>query len=137
MPLQSREPTFHRNADVVGLGINNPKNVDRGSPPRAKLKNFRPRQEKETGRLALSSFCLDNLDDNARWALLDTVSSNAPNPARAELKVSHIESIGLSADPDWHPERHVNIIDWPAEEDAQTSLTQSLYANQALCTRTV
>src|SRR3546814_6661831 len=81
------------------------------------LRGFRPTTF--NGRLELSSFCVDGLDDSKRWVLLDEHSDKQPIPARAELSATAIDQAGLRQDPDWDPERHVNIVDWPSEEERQ------------------
>lgn len=78
---------------------------------------------------------MDALVEKQCWKVLDTHSDKAPIPARAELHVPMITGSGLTCDPDWDPERHVNIIDWPDEEHARASITQVLYAEHVLCMR--
>src|SRR3546814_6721190 len=81
-----------------------------------------------TGRLELSSFCVDGLDDSKRWVLLDEHSDKQPIPARAELSATAIDQAGLRQHPDWDPERHVNIVDWPSEDERQRTCQQMLLA---------
>src|SRR3546814_13716368 len=88
-----------------------------GNPPRAKVRCFRPTTC--NGRLELSSFCVDGLDDSKRWVVLDEHSDKQPMPARAEISATAIDQAGLRQDPDGDRESHVNIVDWPSEEERQ------------------
>lgn len=121
-----------RKANVVAIGLNE-RNKFSGQPPKAKIKNFRPSMIE--GRLELSSFCMDELQEHEKWQVLDANSNKAPIPARSDLNEPIVLEAGLTCDPDWDPERHVNIIDWPSEDDRQTSAAQALYAAQAFFPR--
>ena len=73
---------------------------------------------------------MDSLGDDTRWAVLDRNSNKAPIPARSELHRSAILDEGLTLDPNWAPEYHVDVVEWPEEESEQTSVAQALYAAQ-------
>jgi hypothetical protein len=78
---------------------------------------------------------MDGLTEAGRWEVLDRHSNKPPIPARSEFtRVSLSEaSTELYFDPDWEPERHVNILGWEKLDDAAlVSSTQSLYRSQ-LC----
>ena len=61
----------------------------------------------------------------AHFSVLDK-----PAVARSELQRSEIEAVSLEPDPDWNPERHVNIIGWPAAEDEIAALALHLFSQQ-------
>ncbi len=113
---------------VVAVGVNETKKLNK-APVALKAKHFRPRAE-ESGRLALSTYCVDELDDDACWKLLELHVKPAV-VARAELPVQVFRDARLTADPDWDPERHVNVIDWPTADEEIASITQeALYLAQ-------
>jgi len=116
---------------VVAIGLNERSKFS-GEPPKAKKKYFRPRDV--DGVKELSTFSVDGLSDEARWTLLDAQLTKAPIPARSELRKEAFAAAELQQHPDWEPERHVNIIGWPASEDAIDSAAQVLYAHQS-CVR--
>ena len=121
-----------REVNEIAIGLNE-KSKFRGQPPVAKSSNFNPRLYK--GRLELSSYCVDGLDDAGRWTLLDRHSNKPPIPARTELDSVHVYEAGLALDPNWDPERHVNVIGWPDQDDAQKSAAQLLHACQRFSKR--
>jgi hypothetical protein len=108
---------------VVAVGVNETTKLNK-APPALKAKHFRPRPE-ESGRLALSTYCIDELDDEACWILLELHVKPAV-VARAELLVQVLRDAGLTADADWDPERHVNIIDWPTADEEIVSISQEV-----------
>ncbi|WP_303748376.1 hypothetical protein [Stenotrophomonas pigmentata] len=116
--------------DEVAIGLNEKGKQD--GVPRAKVKNFKPRLIE--GRLELSSFCVDQLGDTEVWELLDA-HLNKPAIGRAQFEIGHFHESGLEHDPDWHPERHVNILGWPDKEEEQTSIAQVLYRKQVYLKR--
>lgn len=125
----------NKSPDVIqtlGIGLNEKRKFG-GAPPKAKIRSFKPSMH--NGRLELSTFCLDGLDESARWQLLDEHSNKSPIPGRAELSVDDISSAELDIDADWDPERHVNVIGWPKEEERQRSCQQVLLASQAFYAR--
>lgn len=116
------------------MGINEWKSkVQKSSPPVAKIRVFQPRLE-ASGRLELSTFCVDELEDLDRWGILDA-HGDKPVVARTELKTQDVVAAGLVADPDWNPERHVNLVDWPHQEEARLAIQQKLHGVQAFVKR--
>lgn len=113
----------HKPRDVA-IGINEARNK-LNKKPAARARVFKPDRE-PSGRWALSTYCVDGLADDARWELL--AKHVNPLVARVELRTQVFSLAGLIVDPDWVPERHVNIIGWPDEEEARTSIAQ-----EALC----
>jgi hypothetical protein len=111
--------------ELVAIGLNEKGKQD--GVPKAKVRNFKPRLIQ--GRLELSSFCIDQLADVEVWNLLDQ-HLNKPAIGRAQFELDHVCVAGLVPDPDWVPERHVNILGWPEEEEVQTSIAQELYGLQ-------
>lgn len=105
----------------VALGINELKSKVDMRIPEAKARVFMPRPE-ESGRLALSTFCVDGLGDMERWILLDLHVK--PLLARVETSAQSFRDAGLIVDPDNDPERHVNVVGWPAEREACKVLAQ-------------
>jgi hypothetical protein len=82
----------------------------------------------EGGILALSTFCVDQLEEEQRWELL----RKHVNPifGRTELPKQKFIKEGLTPIPDWQPDRHVNIVGWPAAEEECKSIAQALYDEQ-------
>lgn len=114
----------------LAIGLNERKKVS-GEPPRAKLKNFKPRSYE--GRLELSTYCMDALRESERWALLDTHCDRDRVAGRSEFNKATVRLHGLQVDPNWVPLRHVDVVEWPADEIEQTNAAQALYAAQ-ICT---
>lgn len=119
--------------ELLGIGLN-----ERGkynSKPEAKLRYFLPRLHE--GELELSTFALDGLEEEGVWALLDQhVGGNGKRAlARAEITPVHVREAELQVDPNWEPERHVNIVGWPPEEPEQRSRAQVLYSKQKCIVR--
>jgi hypothetical protein len=111
--------------ETLGIGLN-----ERGkfnSAPEAKVRVFMPRPHE--GVFELSSYALDDLDEPQIWELLDR-HLNKGALARVELTPAHVLSADLQVDPNWDPERHVNIVGWPSEEHEQKSRAQVLHACQ-------
>jgi hypothetical protein len=78
------------------------------------------------GRWELSSFCIDQLDEQNIWLLLRSQFPDRPPQARSDFNAGDIAAVPLIIDPNWVPERHVDICGWPESEDAQASIVQSL-----------
>ena len=68
---------------------------------------------------------MDGLSEPEKWKTLDR-HSDKPVVARSELTESAVSAVGLSLDPDWKPERHVNIVGWNDDLGAQKSAAQHL-----------
>lgn len=117
--------------DLIALGANELRKLQ-GKPPKIRTRQFRPRLE--GGRWELSTFCMDGLPEQERWLLLEA-HVRPQVVARAEVGPVHVESAQLLLDPDWNPERHVNIVGWPDEEDAQLSRAQVLSDHQSCYVR--
>lgn len=90
-----------------------------------KKKALMPR--KINGRFELSTYCIDALHPDAIWALLQSAFGRGI-PARSDFKCEDIRKIPLETDPNWVPERHVDILGWPLDEDGQASRAQALVA---------
>lgn len=86
------------------------------------------------GRWELSTYCLDGLQGDGVWSLLD-LHSDRPVVGRSDLLSAAISEFGLRVDPNWDPERHVNVIGWPAAEEERKSLSQALHAKQSFLLR--
>lgn len=110
----------------VAIGLNERGKID--GKPKAKSRNFMPRREAD-GTWALSTFCIDGLDDDARWARLQ-LHNTKPLLGRCELQLQAFREEELLADPDWNPEGHVNILGWPVDEEVRKNISQRLYAVQ-------
>lgn len=113
----------------MAIGINELRSKLNKEHSAARVRVFLPRRE-HSGRWALSTFCVDRLDEMARWSLLKQYVD--PLVARVELHTDVFRDAGLTVAPDWVPERHVNIVNWPEEEEARTSIAQELHRAQAL-----
>jgi hypothetical protein len=125
-------PESTRTAEVVGIGLNESGKYS-GKPPRAKIKTFKPSLYE--GRLELSTYSMDALQDPARWDLLDSHSNKPPIPARCELGAADVAEAELALELDWEPERHVNLIGWSGEEEKQASAAQALHRAHKLFLR--
>lgn len=108
---------------MVAVGVNETSKLNK-APPALKAKHFRPRAE-ESGRLALSTYCMDDLSDGQCWELL-ALHVKPAVVARAELPTQVFRDSRLEVDPDWDPERHVNVIGWPAADEEIASITQEV-----------
>ena len=75
--------------------------------------------------MALSTYCVDELPESACWALLE-IHVKPAVVARSELLAQVFRNATLTVDPDWDPERHVNIIDWPTEDEKITLIAQEI-----------
>lgn len=119
---------------AIAVGANERGKVS-GKPPRIKTKHLKPKLT-DSGRWELSSFCVDGLAEDDRWALL--AQHVKPKVyARAELLPADVHDATLSLDVDWVPERHVNIVGWPEVEIEQVSLAQVLSDRQVCIVRPV
>lgn len=65
----------------------------------------------------MSTFCIDNLSDSEAVALIE--GATRKQHAHAVIKADAIRDIGLQIDPDWQPERHVNIVGWGDDPNAE------------------
>lgn len=121
-----------RSHGTLGIGLNERSKFT--AEPKAKAKNFMPRPH--NGVLELSSYALDDLEEPAVWTLFDLHLSK-PALARAELTPDHVSVAQLHLDPNWEPERHVNIVGWPADEFDQKNVAQVLHDLQQCIRRDV
>lgn len=119
----SQPEIVERDPQVVAVGVNESKKLNK-APLSLKAKHFRPRPE-GCGRMALSTYCVDDLDDAERWQLLELHVKPAV-VARAELFVKVIRDAQLTVDSDWDPDRHVNVIGWPESDEAITTLAMDV-----------
>ena len=100
-----------------------------------------PRRERETGRWALSTARVDGLAVEEKRVFGEAwvrrhLGQNRSLKAHCEVPVEAIESAGgrlLHTDYDRMdtyntPPRHVNVLGWPDEEDAQLAIAQELCA---------
>lgn len=78
--------------------------------------------------LCLSVFRINDLSEDEIWELCERL----PKYGRGDFLSSRVSSIGLRAEPDNDPPRHVNIVGWPPEKSAQKSLAQKLAAEATL-----
>ena len=75
--------------------------------------------------MALSTYCVDELPEAACWELLE-IHVKPAVVARSELLAQVFRNATLTVDPDWDPERHVNIIDWPTADEEITLIAQEI-----------
>ena len=131
---QDSNPQSRRQIDLVAISANQSRKVGK-SPVRGNASLFKPRLF--NGRLELSSFCVDGLDDEQRWQLLDAPNGSPPIPVvgRAEILPSVFAEAGLHLDDDWDPERHVNVLGWPEQVDQMLTIRQHLVANHEFFAR--
>lgn len=94
-------------------------------------KSVKPRAFMPPSDLKLSVFQIQDLADLQIWQLGDEHVSDSVR-ARGDFTVSIVTQLGLNADPDDVPERHVNIIGWPEEKHEQKSIAQELAAKATL-----
>ena len=76
--------------------------------------------------LELSTFVIDGLLSADIWSIGRTVlersgASRGRLYGRADIKVAHVTSVGLTAVRDDDPERHVKVIGWDQSPDADTA----------------
>lgn len=86
------------------------------------------------GRLELSTYCLEELGTAEQWVLLDGHSLKAVL-GKAELEKTDILNERLTLDPNWDPQRHVNVVEWPASEEDQKQIAQVLLSKQRYTAR--
>lgn len=96
--------------------------------------------------LQLSCFRIDDLSPMAIWALADEnkicTPSGRPIEARADFPVLAVaetareSQLPLRVDLDDVPPRHVSIIGWPGDKDAQMIGAQGLSSRASLKLRT-
>lgn len=108
---------------IVAVGVNESGKLTK-QPLALKAKHFRPRAE-PSGRLALSTYCVDQLTEEQCWELLELHVRPAV-VARSELETRVFSDAGLVVDPDWIPERHVNVVGWPVEDEVIASITHEV-----------
>lgn len=113
------------NPQDVAIGVNSTDKLNK--KPAVRARQFKPRLE-DSGRFELSTYCVDQLDEQGRWELLE--KHVKPLVARAELGTHVFRDAGLTVDPDWDPERHINIVDWPEDEEARNSIAQLIHDKQ-------
>jgi hypothetical protein len=77
---------------------------------------------------------MDDLSETLRWSLLD-LNSDKQVVGRADLSNTVVNSAGLALDPNWEPERHVNIVGWPVDEVESTQAAQELFAKHVCVQR--
>ena len=95
----------------------------RGAPDTPHPRALQPYANEATGRLELSTFCVDGLDEPAKFALL---ALHGKVYGKTELAVALIEKFKLGIDPNWNPEKHVDIIGWPLDFDERHALSQAM-----------
>lgn len=116
----------------VSLGVNEDRKFSRQTL-RLRNRYFQPRLI--GARLELSTFCIDLLSDDETWGLLDQHCDRPAVVARVDISVNFIRENGLEIEPDWDPERHVNVLRWPLDEDARKSLCQVISAQLPVLVR--
>lgn len=68
----------------------------------------------------LSTFAVDGLNEAAIWVIGRDVSAKSGRPnlhGRAEITVAMVESVGLTAERDDDPPRHVSVVGWASLPD--------------------
>lgn len=90
-----------------------------------KANKLLPRRNPDTQRLELSTFCVDGISQDAVPAFLaDSTGGNSVGCL--DFQPAEFTGLGLRLDPNWEPHRHVDVYEWPAEEDAQKALVMQL-----------
>lgn len=117
---QTQKPLRERVSEV-SIFINEARKIEKAEPPRARIDNFRPRRNKETGRLEKSSFCIDEMREPDCWQMLSNASTVRPVLGRADLHALDILEAELSLEANWVPERHVDLIGWREDHAQETS----------------
>jgi len=113
-----------REIEAVTFGLNE-RGKYNAKPLAPRKKALMPRHI--GGRWELSTFCIDGLQEEAIWALLSIHFTQKPAIARSDFRRDDILNIQpLSLEPNWEPERHVDICGWPEAEEARASLAQCL-----------
>lgn len=103
----------------LARAVSQAKDLDTGvSPPGVKQRVFRPKPNRATGRLELSTFCVDDLSRDEAVSVIESATHRRQH-AHAVVKAGSLEEIGLKADADWTPERHVNVIGWSDASDSE------------------
>ena len=103
--------------------------MKRKDRPRAKPGGFLPRYADKSERFEFSTYRIDGLGESEVWRI--GAKHIEPRirrviPARCDLlAVDYIEQ-GLVLEFDNIPERHMNVVDWPSETEAQISLALEL-----------
>lgn len=92
-----------------------------------------PAREKDSGLLALSTYHVDGLDDEGIKALGEWWVGEFHAPHRnlrssVELPVGEFQKLDLRPDFDNTPPRHVNVVDWPEDEEDQLDIVNELCA---------
>jgi hypothetical protein len=78
--------------------------------------------------LVLSTFRILNASHDELQRLGVVAFANRPAMAYGwgQIKGADVREVGLRCDPDNQPKRHVGIVDWPNEKDAQKQLALEL-----------
>jgi hypothetical protein len=76
--------------------------------------------------LELSTFVIDGLQTGDIWrigrgVLEQSRAARGRLYGRADIKIGHVTSVGLSAVRDDDPERHVKIVGWDQSTDPDTA----------------
>jgi hypothetical protein len=103
-------------AAIVARSINERGKYKAGNPDRPDKRALLPAANPNTGRIELSTFSIDGLEDNDIWALLRRQGNVY---GRADLTREVIEQAGLSLDENNVPPRHVDIIGWNPDDFAE------------------
>lgn len=97
---------------------------------RVKPSAFMPPPDKK-----LSCFVTTGLEPNEIWEIADRAITGRPVYGSADIGTREIHDEGLVVERDDVPPRHVNILGWPAEKDAQKEIAQALAAAATLRVR--
>ena len=95
------------------------------SSGRVKPRAFHPAREDHK----TSVFRIAGLSERKVWLLGDlrvTAALKRKILARADVLVTHVQSVGLQVQPDEPPPRHANITGWASEKDRWMSEAQEL-----------
>ena len=98
-----------------------------------KVRQLRPKWIEENVRFELSTYCLVGLPTDSAWKFLHAcVGANAEKPlaGRADFNCTDDRKIRdvsvVVIDDNWVPERHVDVVGWPAEEFEREGICQEL-----------
>ena len=97
---------------------------------RVMASGFMPHWYQPHHRFELSTYDIDALPEQSVFEIAQEVEATRGKPCKgwAVLKVSDYDAVGLEADPDDIPPRHVTVVGWPPAKEQQKLLAQKISA---------